>query len=185
MEWDSNPWNVIHEVHANTIHVTQSTIHYIEPDANTLLVTKSHTVDCSKYMPYFSLVKTCLTFRYDTIKAYLLTRIHFHQHRHHHQHQYHHPPHQDPVTGSAHTVLAPYWSTELEKKQLVARQVGISIVSISISRRLSASALSEDRQYQHYQQQNKGPWSSSDRQGPRSSTKILWKITISLRPGSM
>jgi len=30
---------------------------------------------------------------------------------------------EDPVTGSAHTVLAPYWSTELEKKHLVARQV--------------------------------------------------------------
>jgi len=30
---------------------------------------------------------------------------------------------EDPVTGSAHTVLAPYWASELEKKQLVARQV--------------------------------------------------------------
>merc|ERR550519_168931 len=30
---------------------------------------------------------------------------------------------EDPVTGSAHTVLAPYWAAELEKKQLVARQV--------------------------------------------------------------
>ena len=31
---------------------------------------------------------------------------------------------QDPVTGSAHTVLAPYWSKELEKKQCDLDQIG-------------------------------------------------------------
>ena len=40
-------------------------------------------------------------------------------------HQYSHIVNnvQDPVTGSAHTVLAPYWGRELEKNQLLARQV--------------------------------------------------------------
>lgn len=30
---------------------------------------------------------------------------------------------EDPVTGSAHTVLTPYWSNRLRKKELIARQV--------------------------------------------------------------
>lgn len=30
---------------------------------------------------------------------------------------------EDPVTGSAHTTLTPYWSSVLDKKQLVARQI--------------------------------------------------------------
>jgi len=30
---------------------------------------------------------------------------------------------EDPVTGSAHTVLAPYWTGPLDKKEMVARQV--------------------------------------------------------------
>lgn len=30
---------------------------------------------------------------------------------------------EDPVTGSAHTMLAPYWSKRLDKKKLVGRQV--------------------------------------------------------------
>lgn len=30
---------------------------------------------------------------------------------------------EDPVTGSAHTMLTPYWSSRLEKKKLVGRQV--------------------------------------------------------------
>jgi PhzF family phenazine biosynthesis protein len=30
---------------------------------------------------------------------------------------------EDPVTGSAHTSLVPYWSQQLQKKQLLARQV--------------------------------------------------------------
>ncbi len=30
---------------------------------------------------------------------------------------------EDPVTGSAHTVLTPYWSKKLEKQQLLARQI--------------------------------------------------------------
>ena len=30
---------------------------------------------------------------------------------------------EDPVTGSAHCVLVPYWSNKLGKKQLHARQV--------------------------------------------------------------
>ena len=59
---------------------------------------------------------------------------------------------QDPVTGSAHTVLAPYWATELEKKQLVARQVIVTvtiivtiivivIVTISITNRTSSTSI--------------------------------------------
>lgn len=32
---------------------------------------------------------------------------------------------EDPVTGSAHTLLAPYWSSELNKKELKARQLSI------------------------------------------------------------
>ncbi|MFZ1678211.1 MAG: PhzF family phenazine biosynthesis protein, partial [Saprospiraceae bacterium] len=30
---------------------------------------------------------------------------------------------EDPVTGSAHTTLTPYWATRLGKKKLVAKQV--------------------------------------------------------------
>ena len=30
---------------------------------------------------------------------------------------------EDPVTGSAHTLLAPYWSLELNKKDLIAKQL--------------------------------------------------------------
>jgi predicted PhzF superfamily epimerase YddE/YHI9 len=30
---------------------------------------------------------------------------------------------EDPVTGSAHTLLAPYWANRLGKKQMVARQL--------------------------------------------------------------
>jgi PhzF family phenazine biosynthesis protein len=32
---------------------------------------------------------------------------------------------EDPVTGSAHTMLAPYWSNRLNKKELVGRQVSL------------------------------------------------------------
>ncbi len=31
--------------------------------------------------------------------------------------------HEDPVTGSAHTTLTPYWAEKLEKQQLVAKQL--------------------------------------------------------------
>ncbi len=30
---------------------------------------------------------------------------------------------EDPVTGSAHTMLIPYWSEQLQKKELIAKQI--------------------------------------------------------------
>lgn len=30
---------------------------------------------------------------------------------------------EDPVTGSAHTILIPYWSKELGKNEMIAKQV--------------------------------------------------------------
>ena len=46
---------------------------------------------------------------------------------------------EDPVTGSAHTMLAPYWSERLGKKGLIARQMSKRGGTVSSSTRSSAS----------------------------------------------
>ena len=81
------------------IFENENLISQLNPDFQQLLLAKTRGVIC-----------TSISEKYDFVSRFFAPAVGVKE---------------DPVTGSAHTMLIPYWSVQLGKTELVAKQVSV------------------------------------------------------------
>jgi len=79
------------------IFENESTVSQLKPDFQQLVEAKTRGVIC-----------TSKSEKYDFVSRFFAPAVGVNE---------------DPVTGSAHTMLIPYWSKELDKKEMIAKQI--------------------------------------------------------------